>query len=116
MSTEDAKKEEKELTTEQKVTARNEALAALNFEKVFVWRETQTDGMMPVRNFTESYAEKTKKEQKDEKADLGEQKDPIFVDQIAKIHGFAGHMADKEKKQAFELNSTVYAKDLDCYV
>lgn len=51
-----------------------------------------------------------------ETQDLGEQKDPIFSEKITKIDGVAGYMADQEKKQAYELGTNVYAKDLGCYV
>lgn len=46
-----------ELTGEQKAAQRTDALAELNFNRMFVWRDTETDGMMPFGNFTEAYTE-----------------------------------------------------------
>lgn len=110
-----SEKNDEELTAEQKAAQRTDALAELNFNRMFVWRDTETDGMMPFANFSESYTEQDKKALK-ETQDLGEQKEPIFKQTISRIDGVAGYMNDPEKKQTFELGTSVYAKDLGCYV
>ena len=55
----------KETELESKIQARNKKMAEANQLKTFVWRDTLSDGFLPFREFTTSYAELAKKDFKD---------------------------------------------------
>ena len=62
MSSEEKKeKEVTELAADKKAEQRIDELAKINFDKMFIWKDTITDGMMPFKNISGIYKEKNHK-------------------------------------------------------